>query len=73
MPFSSGESTLDGEMNVKGQNCMFHCPPEACGSLQHIFEKWVEHSKKHIACQWRYFEKETVHHTSTKFRLRVIK
>jgi hypothetical protein len=29
-------------------------------SLQHIFEKWVEHCKKCIACQRRYFEKETV-------------
>jgi hypothetical protein len=28
--------------------------------LQHIFEKWVEHCKKCIACQGRYFEKETI-------------
>jgi hypothetical protein len=28
--------------------------------LQHVFEKWVEHCKKRIACQGRYFEKETV-------------
>jgi hypothetical protein len=28
--------------------------------LQHIFEKWVERCKKCIACQGRYFEKETV-------------
>jgi hypothetical protein len=28
--------------------------------LQHIFEKWVEQCKKCIACQGRYFEKETV-------------
>jgi hypothetical protein len=21
----------DGETNVKGQNCLFHYPPEACG------------------------------------------
>jgi len=29
-------------------------------SLQHIFEKWVEHCKKCNACQGRYFEKETI-------------
>jgi hypothetical protein len=28
--------------------------------LQHVFEKWVERCKKYIACQGRYFEKETV-------------
>jgi hypothetical protein len=28
--------------------------------LQHIFEKWVEHCKKCIAFQGRYFEKETI-------------
>jgi hypothetical protein len=28
--------------------------------LQHVFEKWVERCKKLIACQGRYFEKETV-------------
>jgi hypothetical protein len=26
----------------------------------YVFEKWVERCKKCIACQWRYFEKETV-------------
>jgi hypothetical protein len=26
----------------------------------YIFEKWVEHCKKGIACQGRYLEKETV-------------
>jgi hypothetical protein len=29
-------------------------------SLQHVFEKWVERCKKCIACQGRYFEKDTV-------------
>jgi hypothetical protein len=29
-------------------------------SLQHIFEKQVEHYKECIACQGRYFEKETI-------------
>jgi hypothetical protein len=28
--------------------------------LQHVFEKWVQHCKKCIACQGRYFKKETV-------------
>jgi hypothetical protein len=28
--------------------------------LQHVFEKWMERCKKRIACQGRYFEKETV-------------
>jgi hypothetical protein len=28
--------------------------------LQHVFKKWVESCKKCIACQGRYFEKETV-------------
>jgi hypothetical protein len=32
----------------------------AANSLQHVFEKWVERCKKCIACQGRYFEKETV-------------
>jgi hypothetical protein len=26
----------------------------------YIFEKWVERFKKYIACQGRYFEKQTV-------------
>jgi hypothetical protein len=33
---------------------------EAVNGLQHVFEKWVERCKKCIACQGRYFEKETV-------------
>jgi hypothetical protein len=28
--------------------------------LQHVFGKWVERCKKCIACQGRYYEKETV-------------
>jgi hypothetical protein len=27
---------------------------------EHVFEKWVDSCKKYIACQGRYFEKETV-------------
>jgi hypothetical protein len=50
----------DREMNMKGQNHLFHYPPEACSSLQHIFGKLVQRCKKCIACQGRYFEKETV-------------
>jgi hypothetical protein len=33
---------------------------EVINGLQHVFEKWVERCKKFIACQGRYFEKETV-------------
>jgi hypothetical protein len=29
-------------------------------SMQHVFEKWMEHCKKCITCQGRYFEKETI-------------
>jgi hypothetical protein len=32
----------------------------AISGLQQAFEKWVERCKKCIACQGRYFEKETV-------------
>jgi hypothetical protein len=33
---------------------------EVIDGLHHVFEKWVERCKKCIACQGRYFEKETV-------------
>jgi hypothetical protein len=33
---------------------------DVINGLQHVFEKWVELCKKCIACQVRYFEKETV-------------
>jgi hypothetical protein len=33
---------------------------EVINCLQHVFEKWVERCKKCVACQGRYFEKETV-------------
>jgi hypothetical protein len=33
---------------------------EVINGLQHVFEKWVECCMKCIACQGRYFEKETV-------------
>jgi hypothetical protein len=32
----------------------------AVNGLRHVFEKWVERCKKRIACQGRYFEKQTV-------------
>jgi hypothetical protein len=32
---------------------------EMINGLQHVFEKWVEHCKKCIACQGKYFKKET--------------
>jgi hypothetical protein len=32
----------------------------AANGLQHVFEKRVDHYKKCISCQERYFEKETV-------------
>jgi hypothetical protein len=32
----------------------------AANAVQHVFKKWVEHCKKWLACQERYFEKETV-------------
>jgi hypothetical protein len=32
----------------------------AANGLQHVFRKWIEHCKKCIACQGRYFKKETV-------------
>jgi len=28
--------------------------------LQHVVEKWLEHCKKYITYQGRYFEKETI-------------
>jgi hypothetical protein len=33
---------------------------EVINGQQHVSEKWVERCKKCIACQGRYFEKETV-------------
>jgi hypothetical protein len=43
----------------------------AANGLQNVFEKWVERCKKRIACQGRYFEKQTSHQISPKFRLGV--
>jgi hypothetical protein len=33
---------------------------EVINGLQYVFEKWVERCKNCIACQRRYFEKETL-------------
>jgi hypothetical protein len=33
---------------------------EVINGLHHVFEKWVERCKKCIACQGRYFAKDTV-------------
>jgi transposase len=40
--------------------CSITVLKRAARGLQHIFEEWVERCKKCIACQGRYFEKETV-------------
>jgi hypothetical protein len=58
MKSSSACSTILLKLAVKG--------------LLYILEKWVERCKKCIACQGRYFEKETVT-APTKFRLGVIR
>jgi hypothetical protein len=59
----------DGETNVKDEPRSDQEVKTACSTillklaangLQHVFEKWVERCKKCIACQGRYFEKETV-------------
>jgi hypothetical protein len=59
----------DGETNVKDEHRSDQEVKTACSTillklaangLQHVFEKWVERCKKCIACQGRYFEKETV-------------
>jgi hypothetical protein len=34
----------------------------AANDLQHVFEKGVEHCKKCITCQGRYFKKDTIPH-----------
>jgi hypothetical protein len=31
---------------------------EVINSLQHVFEKWVEHWKKYITCQGRYLKEK---------------
>jgi hypothetical protein len=43
----------------------------AANGLKYVFENWMEHCKKCIACQGRYLERDR-HRTSTKFRLGII-
>jgi hypothetical protein len=69
-----GKHFRDGEMNVKGQNRLFHYRPEACGkrsaarfrggggALQEVYRLPRE-----------VLRKRDRHRTSTKFRLRVIR
>jgi hypothetical protein len=45
---------------------------EVINGVQHVFEKWVVRCKKGMTYERSYFEKETCHRTSTKFRLRAI-
>jgi hypothetical protein len=41
----------------RGQNRLFHYPPEACGKRSAVRFRRVESCKKCVACQGRYFEK----------------
>jgi hypothetical protein len=52
--------TLERELRGKKTACSIILLKLAANGLQHIFEKWVERFKKCIACQGRYFEKQTV-------------
>jgi hypothetical protein len=48
------------ELREKKTVCSINFLRLAAKGVQHVFEKWVERCKKCIACQGRYFEKETV-------------
>jgi hypothetical protein len=59
----------NGETNMKNESRSDQEVETACSTIllklaangqQHVYEKWVEPRKKCIACQGRYFEKETV-------------
>jgi hypothetical protein len=63
--FSSGGSALEEIskfLNDKRSKtaCSTILLKLAANGLQHVFEKWMERRKKCIACQRKYFEKETV-------------
>jgi hypothetical protein len=58
-PFRGGETNVKNDQDVKTA-CSTILLKLAANGLQHVFEKWVGLCKKHIACQGRYFEKETV-------------
>jgi hypothetical protein len=47
----------DQEVKTASSNILLNL---AANGLQHVFEKWVERCKRCIACQGRYYEKETV-------------
>jgi hypothetical protein len=64
-------SNLNTELNSDFAPCNFWTFPtmkwsskarnfKVINGLQPIFEKWVGHCKKCIACQGRYFEKKTI-------------
>jgi hypothetical protein len=60
--FSGGDSALEtGQRTWKVKTSYSTILLKLAESgLQHVYEKWVERCKKSIACQGRYFEKETV-------------
>jgi hypothetical protein len=62
LQFSSGGNASDTEKRTRNVKtaCSTILLKLAANGLQHVFEKWVEHCKKCIACQGTYFEKETV-------------
>jgi hypothetical protein len=74
MRFSSGGSASDTEKRMQNDKtaCSTILLKLAASGLQHVLEKWVERCKKCIACQGRYFEKETVT-APPQFRLGVIR
>jgi hypothetical protein len=52
--------TMKRELRGKKTACSTIFLKLVANGLQHVFEKWVERCKNCIACQGRYFEKETV-------------
>jgi hypothetical protein len=52
--------TMKRELRGKKTACSTIFMKLVANGLQHVFEKWVERCNKCIACQGRYFEKETV-------------
>jgi hypothetical protein len=55
-----GFPTMKRELRGKKTACSTILLKLAANGLQHVFENWVERCKKGIACQGRYFEKETI-------------
>jgi histone-lysine N-methyltransferase SETMAR len=52
--------TMKRELRGKKNSCSTILLKLAANGLQNVFEKWVERCKKCVACQGRFFEKETV-------------